>query len=72
MATLGNPAGLGDQRLRILVADDHPVIRKSVRTVSEGHPRFDVCAEAAAGAETIEQAMRLKPDVVVLNITMPY
>jgi DNA-binding NarL/FixJ family response regulator len=47
------------------------MIRKRVRTVLEGHPRFDVCAEVADGAEAIEQAIRLKPDVVVLNITMP-
>ena len=47
------------------------MIRKRVRTVLEGHHRFDVCAEAADGAEAIKQAMRLKPDVVVLNITMP-
>jgi DNA-binding NarL/FixJ family response regulator len=71
MAGLGNPATPDEPRLRILVADDHPVIRKSVRTVLEAHPRFDVCAEVADGVEAIEQAMRLKPDVVVLNITMP-
>ena len=71
MAALGNPAPLDVRTLRILVADDSPVIRKRVRTVLEGHPRFDVCAEVADGAEAIEQAIRLKPDVVVLNITMP-
>ena len=71
MVALGNPATLDKRPLRILVADDHPVIRKRVRTVLESYPRFDVCAEVADGAEAVEQALRLKPDVVVLNITMP-
>jgi DNA-binding NarL/FixJ family response regulator len=47
------------------------MIRKKNRIVLEGHPRFDVCAEATDGAEAIEQALRLTPDVAVLNITMP-
>jgi DNA-binding NarL/FixJ family response regulator len=42
-----------------------------VRTILGGHHGFDVCAEVADGAEAIEQAMRLKPDVVVWNISMP-
>jgi DNA-binding NarL/FixJ family response regulator len=70
VATLANRT-LYERTLRILIAEDHPMIRKRVRTVLEGHPRFDVCAEVADGAEAIEQAIRLKPDVVVLNITMP-
>jgi DNA-binding NarL/FixJ family response regulator len=70
VATLANRT-LYERTLRILIAEDHPMIRKWVRTVLEGHPRFDVCAEVADGAEAIEQAIRLKPDVVVLNITMP-
>jgi two-component system nitrate/nitrite response regulator NarL len=60
-----------DRRLRILVADDHPLIRKSVRQVLDSYPHFTVCGEAQNGAEAIDEAQRLKPDVVVLNITMP-
>jgi two-component system response regulator NreC len=60
-----------DRRVRILIADDHPVIRKRVRFALEGHSRFEVCAEAEDGAKAIEEAQRLKPDVVVLNVTMP-
>jgi DNA-binding NarL/FixJ family response regulator len=71
MPALGNSAALDERAIRILVADDHPLIRKEVRTVLEGHRGFDVCAEVSDGAEAIEQAIRLKPDVVILNITMP-
>jgi DNA-binding NarL/FixJ family response regulator len=60
-----------DQRLRILIAEDHPVVRKQVRMVLECYPQFEVIAEAQDGAEAIEYAMRLKPDVVVLNLNMP-
>jgi DNA-binding NarL/FixJ family response regulator len=71
MGALRNPLPAKERALRILVADDHPIIRKKVRTVLESHPSFDVCAEVADGAEAVEHALRLKPDVVVLNITMP-
>jgi DNA-binding NarL/FixJ family response regulator len=60
-----------DRKVRILIADDHPVIRKRVRSALEGHPRFEVCAEVEDGAKAIEESHRLKPDVVVLNVTMP-
>ena len=60
-----------DERFRILIADDHPVVRKQVRSILEGHLRFEVCGEAQDGAEAIEEAQRLKPDVVVLNVEMP-
>jgi two-component system, NarL family, response regulator NreC len=57
--------------LRILIADDHPVIRKHVRRILEEQPRFHVCGEAYDGVEAIVEALRLKPDVVVLNVSMP-
>jgi two-component system nitrate/nitrite response regulator NarL len=60
-----------DRRLRILVAEDHPVVRESVRRLLTSHPRFEICGEAHDGAEAIDVAQRLKPDVVVMNITMP-
>ena len=58
-------------RVRILIADDHPVIRKTVRSTLEEQPHFEVCGEAADGAEAIHAAQILKPDVVVLNVSMP-
>jgi DNA-binding NarL/FixJ family response regulator len=58
-------------RVRVLIADDHPVIRKMVRSTLQSHPHFEVCGEAADGAQAIEEAKKLKPDVVVLNVIMP-
>lgn len=60
-----------DRKVRILIADDHPVIRKAVRSILEDHPHFEVCGEAIDGANAIVEAKRLEPDVVVLNVTMP-
>ena len=65
------PLRAPDRKLRILIADDHPLIRKVVRGVLEQDPRFEVCAEVVNGAAAIEEANRLKPDVVVLNVVMP-
>jgi two-component system response regulator NreC len=57
--------------LRILIADDQPIIRKHVRRILEEQPNFIVCGEAYDGARAIEEAERLKPDVVVLDLSMP-
>lgn len=60
-----------DRAVRILIADDQPIMRAMVRSTIEKVSHFEVCAEAVDGAQAIEQARRLKPDVVVLNVTMP-
>ena len=60
-----------DARIRVVVADDHPVIRGMVRSTLEQHPHFEVCGEAENGADAIEEVKRERPDVVVLNVTMP-
>jgi DNA-binding NarL/FixJ family response regulator len=60
-----------DRRVRVLIADDHPVIRSMVRSTLQQHPGFEVCGEAEDGAQAIEAAKKLKPDVVVLNVSMP-
>lgn len=57
--------------LRILVADDHPIVRHGLRTLLGGHPEWEIIDEAADGFEAVDKAGRLKPDVVVLDITMP-
>jgi len=57
--------------VRILVADDHEVVRRGVRGLVESRPDWIVCGEATNGREAVEQAGRLAPDVVILDIAMP-
>jgi len=57
--------------IRILVADDHALVREGIRYVLDSEPDFEVVAEAANGREAVELALQHKPDVVVLDITMP-
>jgi DNA-binding NarL/FixJ family response regulator len=57
--------------LRVLVADDHPIVRAGLRTLIESRHGWRVCAEAANGREAVEQAAKLKPDIAVLDVGMP-
>ncbi len=57
--------------VRILVADDHQVVRTGLRILLESKTGWQVCAEAANGREAVEKAGQLKPDVAVLDIGMP-
>ncbi|HEX3685613.1 MAG TPA: response regulator transcription factor [Bryobacteraceae bacterium] len=57
--------------LSILIADDHEVVRRGIRTLLEARPEWRICGEAATGREAIEKAKRLRPDLLVLDITMP-
>lgn len=56
---------------RILVADDHEVVRRGLRNLLESHSEWQVAAEAGSGVEVVQKATELRPDVVVLDITMP-
>ena len=58
-------------RKRILVVDDNAPIRGLVREFIESRPGFEVCGEAADGAEEIEKSRELKPDLIVLDFLMP-
>jgi DNA-binding NarL/FixJ family response regulator len=58
-------------QVRILVADDHEVVRRGVCALLEGHAGFQVCDEAVDGREAVEKAKRSLPDVVILDIGMP-
>ena len=60
-----------DRPIRVLVADDHTIVRTGIRHVLEGEPGFDVVGEASNGTEAFELAAALHPDVVVLDISMP-
>jgi DNA-binding NarL/FixJ family response regulator len=57
--------------IRVLVADDHTIVRSGIRHVLESEPGFTVVAEASTGGEAVELASSLHPDVVVLDISMP-
>ena len=56
---------------RVLIADDHPVVREGVRRILQGAVEVEIVGEAGRGDDAIEAARRLKPDVVVLDIAMP-
>ncbi|MEU9286839.1 response regulator transcription factor [Streptomyces sp. NPDC048275] len=57
--------------LRVLVADDNPVVRAGLTALLGGHPDLEVVAEAANGEEALRSADRLTPDVVLLDVRMP-
>jgi DNA-binding NarL/FixJ family response regulator len=57
--------------IRILVADDHPMLREGLVAVLSTQPDFDVVGEAADGSEVVRLAKRLEPDVVLLDLEMP-
>jgi len=56
---------------RILVADDHEMLRRGVRSMLESEPGLQICGEATDGIEAVEKTLSLKPDLVILDINMP-
>jgi len=57
--------------IRILVADDHPIVRDGLVAVLSTQPDFEVVGEAANGRQVVEQALALQPDVIMLDLEMP-
>ncbi len=57
--------------VRILLVDDHNAVRQGIRLLLSGHPEWVVVDEARDGVDAVEKARLLKPDVVVLDVTMP-
>jgi len=57
--------------LRILVADDHDLMRRGIKALLQSHAGWEVCGEAHTGREAVAKAEELKPDVVILDISMP-
>lgn len=58
-------------RVRLLISDDHPVVRAGLKGMLAGEPDFEVVGEATDGLEALEFAERLKPDVVLMDLRMP-
>jgi DNA-binding NarL/FixJ family response regulator len=58
-------------KIRILVADDHEVVRRGLVTLLQAHENWEVCGEASDGREAVEKAKLLKPDIVILDVGMP-
>ena len=57
--------------LRILIADDHEIVRRGVRNILSAHPGWEVCGEAADGREAGEIGLREKPDIAILDVSLP-
>ncbi|MBV9316147.1 MAG: response regulator, partial [Gammaproteobacteria bacterium] len=57
--------------VRILIADDHELVRRGLRALLAARPAWEVCGEAADGVEAIEKAAQLRPDIVLLDVSMP-
>jgi NarL family two-component system response regulator LiaR len=60
-----------DGLIKIIIADDHPLIRQGLRVVIEAQPDMELVAEASNGEQAIQQALALKPDIVIMDLQMP-
>ncbi|MEO5923179.1 MAG: response regulator transcription factor [Bryobacteraceae bacterium] len=62
---------MSNKKIRVLLADDHTILRKGVKLLVGAQPDMEVVGEAKTGREAFEEARRLTPDVVVMDISMP-
>jgi two-component system, NarL family, response regulator NreC len=58
-------------KLRVLIADDHGVVRKGLRLLLQQYPEIEVVGEAANGREVVQQASELNPNVILMDVAMP-
>jgi two-component system response regulator NreC len=58
-------------KIRVLLAEDHTIVRKGIRSLLDDEPDIEVVGEAADGREAVEKVEKLRPDVVLMDITMP-
>jgi NarL family two-component system response regulator LiaR len=59
------------EKIRVLIAEDHAVVRMGLRALISSEPAFELAGEAADGAEAVRKALELKPDVIVMDLLMP-
>lgn len=57
--------------IKVMIVDDHPLVREGIRSIVTAESGFEIVAEAGSGEEAVEVAGRLRPDVVVLDLSMP-
>ncbi len=57
--------------IRILIADDHEVVRLGIRNLLEAKPNWTVCAEATDGRDAVAKAVQFHPDIIIMDLTMP-
>lgn len=57
--------------VRILIADDHEVVRQGIRTILAARPDWEICGEALNGQQAVNLAGELRPDAIIMDITMP-
>ncbi|MBB6346460.1 response regulator [Nonomuraea muscovyensis] len=62
---------MSDTPIRLLIVDDHPIVRDGIRGMFTGDPRFEVLGEAGDGAQAVDLARALDPDVVLMDLRMP-
>jgi len=62
---------MGSKQLRLLVADDHPLVRRGMRAMLGAVPDFEIVGEAGTGREAVERAGELLPDVILMDLQMP-
>jgi DNA-binding NarL/FixJ family response regulator len=60
------------KRTRLLLADDHPVIRRGIAACLNSHPELEIVGEAHDGKETLRKARELSPDIILMDIDMPH
>ena len=65
------PGRPGGRRLRVLLADDHDIVREGLVSLLSEERDIEVVGEAANGREAVDQAYRLQPDVVIMDVAMP-
>ena len=59
------------EKITIMIADDHPLLRQALRYILEGEPDFDIIAEVSDGEQALAYAAEMTPEVVIMDINMP-